>query len=68
MVEKAILFGLFTVTPVFIKVNTYKSYWLIVCLNDGTVFKKKVPQNAREENISIISAVRRGQITHFKNI
>jgi hypothetical protein len=66
--EKVILLGLITVTTVFVKVNTYKSYQLIVCLNDGTVFKKKVPLNARDENISIISAVRREQIKHFKNI
>lgn len=63
--EKVMLVGLFTVIPVLIRINTYKSYGLIICLKDGTVFRKKVSLNVKGENISVINTVRRGQLNHY---
>lgn len=63
--EKVILVGVFTVIPVFIRINTYKNYSLIICLKDGTIFRKKVSLYVKGENISVVNAVRREQLNHY---
>jgi hypothetical protein len=64
-IEKVMFVGLTTVIPVFVKINTYKSYKLIICLKDGTVFKKKVFFKIIEETVSIVNAVKRQQLNHY---
>lgn len=66
--DKVIFFGLCIAILVFVKINNYKSYGLIITLKEGTVFKKKVSLNLREENIFIIKSVRREQLHHNAKI
>lgn len=63
--ENLLFVGLSAAIPVFVKINNYKNYGLIVCLKDGTVFKKKVTLITKAENISIVNAVRKKQLNHF---
>ncbi len=66
--EKVMFLGLSTIIPVFVKINNYKSYGLRICLKDGTVFRKKVPLKVRSENISIVNAIRKKQLSHYSKI
>jgi hypothetical protein len=50
--------AMFTVIPVFVKVNNDKWYRLNIHLNDGTFFRKRVPLRLKSENISIVNAIR----------
>jgi hypothetical protein len=63
--ENFLFVGLSAAIPVFVKINNYKSYSLILCLKDGTVFRKKVTQITKTENISIVNTVRKKQLNHF---
>jgi hypothetical protein len=63
--ENLLFVGLSAAIPVFVKINNYKSYSLILCLKDGTVFRKKVTQITKTENISIVNTVRKKQLNHF---
>lgn len=63
--EKLLFVGLSAAIPVFIKINNYKNYSLIVCLKDGTVFRKKLTQITKAESISIVNHVRKKQVNHF---
>jgi hypothetical protein len=64
-IEKVMFLGLSTVIPIFIKINNYKSYSLIICLKEGSIFKKKVFLNKKEETVSIINAIRKEQLNHY---
>lgn len=64
-IEKVMFVGLTTVIPVFVKINNYKSCSLIICLKDGTVFRKKVILKIKEETVSIVNAVRKEQLNHY---
>lgn len=63
--ENLLFVGLSAAIPVFVKINNYKSYSLILCLKDGTVFRKKVTQITKTENISIVNTVRKKTIKSF---
>lgn len=65
MLEKAILLSLFVVFPVFVKMYKYKSYGLMIDLKDGTVFRKKVALVSKNENVSIVNAVRKKQLNYY---
>lgn len=65
--EKMIFVSLSVAVPVFVKINNYKRYVLIVCLKDGTVFRKKVSLITKTESISIVNEVRKKQLNHFAN-
>jgi len=62
--EKLMFVGLLTIIPVFVKINNYKNYGLIICLKDGTIFRKKVSLSMKAENISIINAVIRERFNY----
>lgn len=64
-IEKVMFVGLTTVIPVFVKINNYKSYKLIICLKDGSAFRKKVLLKIKEENVSIVNAVRKEHLNHY---
>jgi hypothetical protein len=64
-IEKVMFVGLTTVIPVFVKINNYKSYKLIICLKDGAVFRKKVFLKIKEETISIVNTVRKEHLNHY---
>jgi hypothetical protein len=64
-IEKVMFVGLSTVFPVFLKINNYKSYGLIVCLKEGSVFRKKVFLKRKEETVSIVNAIRKEQLNHY---
>lgn len=66
--EKVVFLGLSAVIPVFVKINNYKSYGLRICLKDGTVFRKRVSLDEKDENISIVNAVRKEQLNHYPKI
>lgn len=63
--EKVMFLGFLAVIPVFVKINSYKSYGLRIYLIDGTVFRKKISLRVKDENISIVNAVRRKQLNHY---
>lgn len=63
--EKVIFVGFSAVIPIFIKINNHKNYWIFVYLKNGSVFRKKVSSKTKEEYVSIVSAVRKKQISHF---
>jgi hypothetical protein len=52
-----IIASFFAILPVFISVYDYKWYRLIVCLQDGTIYSKKVSLHLKTENISILDKV-----------
>ncbi len=64
-IEKVMFVGLSTVIPVFVKINNHKSYGLIVCLKEGSVFKKKVFLKRKEETVSIVNTIRKEQLNHY---
>jgi len=64
-VEKVMFVGLSTIIPVFVKINSYKSYGLIISLKEGSVFRKKVFLNKKEETVSIVNAIRKEQLNHY---
>ena len=66
--EKVKFVGLASIIPVFVKINNYKSYGLIISLKDGTIFRKKVSLNMKAENISIINAVIRERFNYSTKI
>lgn len=63
--ENVMFLGLSTVVPVFVKINNYKSYGLVVCLKDGTVFRKKISSNLKAEYVSVVNAVRKEQLNRY---
>ena len=63
--EKVMFVGLSAVIPVFVKINNYKSYGLVVCLKDGTIFRKKLSLNVKGDYVSIVNAVRKEQLNHY---
>lgn len=63
--EKVIVVGLSVVIPVLVKMNNYKSYGLVLCLKNGTVFRKKVSIDIKGKYISIVNAVRKEQLNHY---
>lgn len=63
--EKVIFLGFSAVIPVFFKINNYKSYGLVVCLKNGTVYRKKVSSDVKEKYISIVSTIRKEQLNHY---
>lgn len=65
-IEKVMFVGLSTVFPVFLKINNYKTYWLIICLKEGSVFRKKVFLKRKEETVSIVNSIRKEQLNHYK--
>lgn len=65
--EIIILLALFTVIPVFLKVNNYKWYQLKIVLKDGTFFTKKVSVNVRSENITTINKVKKQWLKYNTN-
>lgn len=64
-IEKVMFVGLSSVIPVFLKINNYKSYRLIICLKDGSIFRKKVFLKIKEETVSTVNAVRKEQLNHY---
>ena len=66
--EKVMFLGLSTIVPVFVKINNYKSFSLILCLKDGTVYRKRVPLNVKSNYVSIVSAIRKKQLIHYVKI
>ena len=66
--DKVMFVGLSSFIPILVKINNYKSYGLMLCLQDGTVFRKKFSLNEKSKNISIINAVRREQLHHNTKI
>jgi hypothetical protein len=56
--------ALFTIIPVFLKVNNYKWCQIKVILKDGTSFRKNVSMHLKSENISIINKVQKEWL-HF---
>ncbi len=66
--EKVMFLGLSTIIPVFVKINNYKSYGLRICLKDGTVFRKRVSLEEKDDTISIVNIVRRKQLNHYVKI
>jgi hypothetical protein len=66
--EKLMFLGFFAIVPVFAKINNFKSYGLVVCLKDGTVFRKKVSLNLKGEYVSIVNLVRKEQLNHRTKI
>jgi hypothetical protein len=60
--------GLLAVIPVFVKINNYKSYGLIICLKDGTIFRKKLSLGMKAENIFIINALIRERFNYSTKI
>lgn len=57
--EIGMFLSMSAIVPVFVKVNKYKSYGLRLCLKDGTVYRKRVPENMKSENVSMVSAIRK---------
>jgi hypothetical protein len=66
--EKVMFLGLSAVVPVFAKINNFKNYGLVVCLKDGTVFRKKLSLNVKGEYVSIVNTIRREQLNHYSKI
>lgn len=66
--EKVVFLSLSSTIPFFVKMNYYKSYGLRICLKDGSVFRKKVPLIKRDENISLVSEVRRAHLNYYNNV
>lgn len=64
VLEKVMFMALLAVVPVYVKAFRYKRYGLTMCLNDGTVFRKKVPLKQKAENISVINTVKKAQMEH----
>lgn len=64
-IEKVMFVGLSTIIPVFVKINNYKNYGLIICLKKGIVFRKKVLLNKKEETVSIVNTIRKEQLNHY---
>lgn len=60
--EKVMFVGLSAVIPVFVKINNYKRYGLVVCLKDGTVFRKRISLLVKGQYVSIVNAVRKEQL------
>lgn len=56
-----------TVIPVFVKVYNYKWYRLNIHLKDGTVFRKKIPSMLKNENNTIVNAVKSKSFYHKIN-
>ncbi len=66
--EKMMFVGFSVVIPIFFKINNYKNYSLVVCLKEGTVFRKKLSLNEKGEYVSIVNAVRKEQLHHYTKI
>lgn len=66
--EKVMFVGLSSVIPMFFKINNFKNYGLVVCLKDGTVFRKRLSLNVKGEYVSIVNAVRKEQLNHYSMI
>lgn len=64
MIEKIMFMALFTVIPVFIKTYRYKRNGLVICLKDGTVFRKSVPLKLKSENVTMVNAVKREWLSY----
>ncbi len=64
MLEKVMFMALFTVIPVFVKTYRYKRNGLVICLKDGTIFRKKVSLKLKAENVAIVNAVKRGWLNY----
>lgn len=64
MLEKVMFMALFAVVPVYVKAFRYKRYGLTMCLNDGTVFTKKVPLKLKAENITVINTVKKARMEY----
>lgn len=67
-IEKVIFVGLFSFILVFVKIKNYKIYRLIICLKDGTVFRKKVFLKTKDETISVVITIRKEQLNHRTKI
>lgn len=63
--EKVVFLSLSSIVPFFVKTNYYKSYGLRICLKDGSVFRKKVPSDKRDRDISLVSEVRRAHLNYY---
>lgn len=63
--EKVVLIGFTAVVPVFVKINSYKRYGLVVRLKDGTVFRKSISLLVKGQYVSIVNAVRKEQLNYF---
>jgi hypothetical protein len=66
--ENVMFVGFSSVIPVFVKINNYKNYSLIVSLKDGTVFRKKVSLRGKNECVTVVNAVRKEQLNHYTKI
>lgn len=66
--EKLMFVGLSVVIPVFVKINNYKSYGLVVCLKNGTVFRKKVSSDVKGQYVSIVNTIRKEQFNHYTKL
>ena len=53
------LLAIIPVIPVFIKINHYKRFGLIIQLKDGTIFRKKVTLKLKSENIDFVNAIKK---------
>jgi hypothetical protein len=45
--------------PSFVKINAYKRYQLIILLEDGNIFIKKINKDDRQEYIKMVTLVRK---------
>jgi hypothetical protein len=54
-----ILFLYFLIFLVLMKMNKYKSYVLHIILNNGVIYKKRIPVKLRYETINIINTIKK---------
>jgi uncharacterized membrane protein YbjE (DUF340 family) len=54
-----ILFLFFLFFLAVVKISNYKSYELHIILNNGTVYKKRIPLKLRYETITIINTIKK---------
>lgn len=59
MLEKVMFMAVFTIIPVFVKTYNYKRNGLVLCLKDGTVFRKRVSASSKSESVTMINTVKR---------
>lgn len=59
--------ALVPVIPVFAKINFYKSYKLIIRLEDGTFYRKKVLRKLKSDTVDLINEVKRARLKNNEN-
>ena len=64
----AMLVSLVPIIPFFAKINFYKRYGLIIRLNDGTFYRKKVLRKLKSDTVDFINEVKRARVKNNENV